>query len=57
MRSNRSSPILIRDLGDRRFPAAMVTLFSGIIFGILVNMLHRRDRRVAEARGLLPAKA
>ena len=50
MRNSRSvAYILVRDLGDRRFPAAMITLFSGIIFGILVNMLHRRDRRVAEA--------
>jgi hypothetical protein len=47
--------VLIRDLGDERFPPAMVTLFAGIVFGILCNMLHRRDRRLAEARGLLPA--
>jgi hypothetical protein len=47
--------VLIRDLGDERFPAAMITIFSAIVFGILANMLHRRDRRLAEARGLLPA--
>jgi hypothetical protein len=47
--------VLLRDLGDERFPAAMITLFSAIVFGLLCNMLHRRDRRVAEARGLVPA--
>jgi hypothetical protein len=46
------SYVLVRDLGDRRFPPAMVTIFSGILFGVLANMLHRRDRRFAEARGL-----
>ena len=44
-----------RNLGDVRFPAAMLTIFSGIMFGVLCSMLHRRDERVAEARGLVPA--
>ena len=38
-----------------RFPAAMLTIFSGIMFGVLCSMLHRRDERVAEARALVPA--
>lgn len=49
------SVVMIRDLGDVRFPAAMVTIFSGIMFGVLCSMLHRRDQRVAEARSLVPA--
>lgn len=49
------SYVLIRDLGDVRFPAAMVTLFSAVVFGVLCHMLHRRDERVAEVRGLAPA--
>jgi hypothetical protein len=49
------SVIMVRDLGDVRFPAAMVTIFSGIMFGVLCSMLHRRDQRVAEVRGLVPA--
>lgn len=38
--------VLERNLGDRRFPAAMITLSSAAIFGVLCNMLHRRDRIV-----------
>lgn len=49
------SVVMIRDLGDVRFPAAMVTIFSGIMFGVLCTMLHRRDERVAQVRSLAPA--
>lgn len=49
------SVIMERDLGDVRFPGAMLTIFSGIVFGVLCVQLHVRDRRVAEARGLVPA--
>lgn len=51
------SVIMERDLGDVRFPAAMLTIFSGIMFWVTCSMLHRRDQRVAEVRGLAPAKA
>jgi hypothetical protein len=51
------SVIMQRDLGDVRFPAAMVTIFSAIMFGVLCSMLHRRDERVAAARSLVPAPA
>ena len=47
--------IMQRDLGDRRFPGIMLTISSGIMFGVLCSTLHRRDQRVAAARGLLPA--
>lgn len=49
------SVIMQRDLGDVRFPGAMLTIFAGIVFGALCIELHRRDQRVAEVRGLLPA--
>lgn len=49
------SVIMERDLGTRRLPGAMLTLSSAIVFGLLANTLHRRDRRVAEVRGMLPA--
>ncbi len=49
------SVIMERNLGDRRFPGAMLTIFSGIMFAVLCTQLHRRDQRVAEVRGLLPA--
>jgi hypothetical protein len=49
------SVIMERNLGDRRFPGAMLTIFSGIVFGVLCMQLHVRDKRVAEVRGLVPA--
>lgn len=42
------SVIMERDIGNRRFPAAMITLGCGIVFGLLCYMLHIRDRRVTE---------
>jgi hypothetical protein len=51
--------IMVRDIGERRLPVALVTLGSGTIFGLLCYMLHVRDRRVAEhvsAPLPLPAK-
>jgi hypothetical protein len=49
--------IMTRNLGDLRFPSAMITIGSGLIFGLLCNMLHRRDRLVAAARSAVPARA
>lgn len=50
------SVVLVRDLGERRLPAALSTVGSGMIFGLLCTMLHTRDRRVAEHRAApLPA--
>lgn len=51
------SVIMTRDLGDVRFPGAMLTIGSGLLFAVTVMMLHRRDLQVAEVRGLLPAPA
>jgi hypothetical protein len=51
-----TSVVLVRDLGERRLPAALITFGSGAIFGLLCYMLHKRDERVAEHRALpLPA--
>lgn len=44
------SAVLVRDLGQRRLPAALLTIGSGLTFGLLCAMLHNRDRRVAEHR-------
>jgi hypothetical protein len=50
------SVVLERELGQRRLPAALVTLASGAMFGLLCVMLHKRDQRVAEHRSApLPA--
>jgi len=49
---------MIRDLGAKRVPAAIITISSLIIFLLLCWMLHTRDRRVEENRSAkaLPAK-
>jgi hypothetical protein len=49
---------MIRDLGSKRVPAAIITISSLIIFLLLCWMLHTRDRRVDENRSAkaLPAK-
>lgn len=36
--------VMVRDLGDLRYPPAMITLASLLIFMVLVSMLNRRDR-------------
>jgi hypothetical protein len=44
------SAVLERDIGQRRVPAALITIGCGSIFGLLCAMLHMRDRRVSEHR-------
>jgi len=44
------SVVFERDLGNRRFTPAAFTVFSTIVFGILANVLHRRDKAEAENR-------
>ena len=46
------SVIMERNLGDVRFPGAMLTVFSGLMFTASALMLHRRDLIAAEARGI-----
>ena len=44
------SAVLVRDIGERRLPAALLTTGSALTFGLLCAMLHVRDRRVVEHR-------
>jgi hypothetical protein len=41
---------MIRDLGDKRVPAAIITFGSGIVFFACCYLLHVRDRRVTVNR-------
>lgn len=41
------SVIMVRDLGDRRLPSAIITLSAGLVFAVLCWILHNRDRRLA----------
>lgn len=49
---------MIRDLGSKREPAAMITIGSLLVFLMLCYLLHTRDRRVVENRAAkaIPAK-
>jgi hypothetical protein len=42
--------LMERDRGTRRWPAAFITIGSGIIFALLCWALHARDRRVVANR-------
>lgn len=50
---------MIRDMGSKRVPAAIICISSLVIFLTLCWMLHTRDRRVLVNRSAkaLPAKA
>lgn len=44
------SVILVRDLGNLRLPAVLLTLGSGLLFAISCNALHRRDKAMRANR-------
>ena len=54
-----TSVVLLRDLGNVRLPPFMLFVSSGVIFGVLLSILHRRDKEAMAARAagtsLLPA--
>lgn len=51
------SVILERDLGALRLPSFGVTVFSGAVFAICANMLHRRDHQVTRSGAAAAAGA
>ena len=40
------SIVMVRDLGSVRFPPFVIALSSGLIFAIVCNVLHRRDKEI-----------
>lgn len=44
------SVVMVRDLGSRRLPPALVTVGSLVIFGVACNAMHRRDKAAWAAR-------
>jgi hypothetical protein len=42
--------VMVRDLGNLRVPGLLVTLASGLMFGVTCYMLHRRDKLATEHR-------
>jgi hypothetical protein len=46
------SVVMIRSLGDVRFPGFMLFVSAGTLFAVTCNTLHRRDKRIARTRAL-----
>jgi|SRR5581483_10780568 len=49
------SVVMIRSLGDLRFPGFMMFLVCGILFAVTCNTLHRRDKLIARNRAMAAA--
>ena len=47
------SVVMIRSLGDIRFPGFMLFITAGTLFFITCNTLHRRDKRIARNRAAI----
>lgn len=45
--------VMIRDLGSLRFPSFVLTVSMAILFGVCVNVLHKRDRQLTEPQTAL----
>ncbi|HUP87180.1 MAG TPA: hypothetical protein VM143_16115 [Acidimicrobiales bacterium] len=52
-----TSVVMVRDLGNLRFPSLMVAISMSIVFAIIANALHRRDKEIMAARRAAPAIA
>lgn len=50
-----TSVVMVRDLGSLRFPSLMVAISMSIVFALVANALHRRDKQVMAARAAAPA--
>ncbi|HET9443166.1 MAG TPA: hypothetical protein VFO65_07570 [Acidimicrobiales bacterium] len=48
--------VMVRDLGNLRFPSFMVALSMTILFAVICNALHRRDKEIWAAKAA-PAPA
>jgi hypothetical protein len=52
-----SSVVMVRNQGFLRLPSLRIAIAMSIIFGIVVNALHRRDKEIMAARRATPATA
>lgn len=54
----RTSVIMVRDLGSLRLPSFVLTVFSGLLFGLICHALHRRDKAIRAMRAdVVPASS
>jgi hypothetical protein len=49
------SVVMVRDLGSRRLPSAIITIASAVILAIVCNTLHRRDKLATRHQEQVPA--
>ena len=52
-----TSVVMVRDLGNLRFPSLMVAISMSIVFALVANALHKRDQEIMAARRAAPATA
>ena len=52
-----TSVVMVRDLGNLRFPSLMVAISMSIVFALVANALHKRDQELMAARRAAPATA
>ena len=51
------SVVMVRDLGSLRYPSFLIAVSMTIVFGIVANALHRRDKEIMAARAGATATA
>jgi hypothetical protein len=42
--------VMVRDLGNLREPSTRIALAMSIVFALIVNALHRRDKEIMALR-------
>ena len=52
-----TSVVMVRDLGNLRFPSVMIAISMSIVFALVANALHKRDQEIMAARRPAPATA
>ena len=52
-----TSVVMVRDLGNLRFPSLMIAISMSIVFALVANALHKRDQEIMAARRAAPATA
>jgi hypothetical protein len=51
------SVVMVRDLGSLRYPSFLIAVSMTIVFALVVNALHRRDKEIMAAKRGAPVTA
>jgi hypothetical protein len=49
--------VMVRDLGSLRQPPLVISILAGIVFLILCDIMHRRDKAIMAAKAAAEAEA